>query len=135
MIDVSVRISVPRATAWACFTEPKHIVNWNFAGDDWCCPTASNDLRVGGTLNSRMEARDGSFGFDFESTYTAVEPGTHLALSMSDGRTWTVDFADNGEGACIVTERFDPESENSHDLQRMGWQMILDRFAAYAANV
>ena len=135
MIEVSVRISAARATAWACFTEPEHIVNWNFAGDDWCCPTASNDLRVGGTLNSRMEARDGSFGFDFESTYTAVEPGTHLALTMSDGRTWTVDFADDGEGACTVTERFDPESENSHDMQRMGWQMILDRFAAYAANV
>lgn len=135
MIEVSVRILVPRATAWACFTEPEHIVNWNFAGDDWCCPTASNDLRVGGTLNSRMDARDGSFGFDFESTYTAIEHATHLALTMSDGRTWTVDFADDGEGACIVTERFDPESENSHDMQRMGWQMILDRFAAYAANV
>lgn len=135
MIEVSVRISVPRATAWACFTEPEHIVNWNFAGDDWCCPKASNDLRVGGTLNSRMEARDGSFGFDFESTYTAVEHATHLALTMGDERTWTVDFADDGEGACIVTERFDPETQNSHDMQRMGWQMILDRFAAYAANV
>lgn len=135
MIEVSVRISVPRATAWASFTEPEHIVNWNFAGDDWCCPKASNDVRVGGTLNSRMEARDGSFGFDFESTYTAVEPGTHLALSMSDGRTWTVDFADNGEDACIVTECFEPESENSHDMQRMGWQMILDRFAAYSAKI
>ena len=102
MIDVSVRISVPRATAWACFTEPKHIVNWNFAGDDWCCPSCSNDLRVGGTLNSRMEARDGSFGFDFESTYTAVDPGKHLALTMGDGRRWTVDFSDRGDGTCLV---------------------------------
>ena len=135
MIEVSTAVSAAPHSAWSAFTEPEHVVNWNFAGDDWCCPSCSNDLRVGGTFTSRMEARDGSFGFDFESTYTAVDPGKHLALVMSDGRRWTVDFSDQGDGTCIVTERFDPEGENPHDMQRMGWQMILDRFAAYAARL
>ncbi len=135
MIEVSTAVSAAPHTAWRAFTEPEHVVNWNFASDDWCCPKASNDVRVGGTLNSRMEARDGSFGFDFESTYTAVDPGQHLALAMSAGRRWTVDFRDRGDGTCLVTERFDPESENSHEMQRMGWQMILDRFAAYASSL
>jgi len=135
MIEVSSAVSAAPHAAWSAFTEPEHIMKWNFAGDDWCCPSCSNDLRVGGTLNSRMEARDGSFGFDFESTYTTVEHATHLALAMGDERTWTVDFTDDGEGACIVTERFDPETQNSHDMQRMGWQMILDRFAAYASGL
>ena len=81
-----------------------------------------------------MEARDGSFGFDFESTYTGVIEGEQIHLMMADGRRWEVHFADAGEGTRI-TERFDPEAQNPEDMQRMGWQMILDRFADYASGL
>lgn len=134
MIEVTALTAAPRSTAWQAFTDPNHVVNWNFAGDDWCCPSCSNDVRVGGTWNSRMEARDGSFGFDFESTYTEVGPERLLRLTMADGRRWEVEFADE-DGGTRITERFDPESENPHDMQRMGWQLILDRFAAYASTL
>jgi uncharacterized protein YndB with AHSA1/START domain len=134
MIEVSSLTSARRSLAWSAFTDPNHVVNWNFAGDDWCCPSCRNDLRVGGTLSSRMEARDGSFGFDFESTYTQVVEGSLLALTMADGRRWEVEFSDE-DGRTCVTERFDPEGENPHDMQRMGWQMILDRYAAYASSL
>jgi uncharacterized protein YndB with AHSA1/START domain len=134
MIEVTALTSASRSTAWRAFTDPTHVVNWNFAGDDWCCPSCTNDVRVGGTLTSRMEARDGSFGFDFESTYTGVVEGKQIHLIMADGRRWEVHFADAGEGTRI-TERFDPEAQNPEDMQRMGWQMILDRFAAYASGL
>ena len=134
MIEVSSVTSARRSLAWSAFTDPNHVVNWNFAGDDWCCPSCTNDVRVGGTLTSRMEARDGSFGFDFESTYTEVVEGEQIHLMMADSRRWEVHFADAGEGTRI-TERFDPEAENPEDMQRMGWQMILDRFAAYASGL
>jgi uncharacterized protein YndB with AHSA1/START domain len=134
MIEVTVLTSASRSAAWHAFTDPTHVVNWNFAGDDWCCPSCTNDVRVGGTWTSRMEARDGSFGFDFASTYTEVVEGEKIHLLMADGRRWEVEFSDEGTGTRI-TERFDPEAENPEDMQRTGWQMILDRFAAYASGL
>lgn len=134
MIEVTALTSASRSTVWHAFTDPSHVVNWNFAGDDWCCPSCTNDVRVGGTWSSRMEARDGSFGFDFESTYTEVVEGEKIHLLMADGRRWEVEFSDEGTGTRI-TERFDPEAENPEDMQRTGWQMILDRFAAYASGL
>lgn len=134
MIEVTALTSASRSATWHAFTDPTHVVNWNFAGDDWCCPSCTNDVRVGGTWTSRMEARDGSFGFDFASTYTEVVEGEKIHLLMADGRRWEVHFADTSEGTRI-TERFDPEAENPEDMQRTGWQMILDRFAAYASGL
>ena len=134
MIEVTALTSARRSTAWHAFTDPTHVVNWNFAGDDWCCPSCTNDVRVGGTWTSRMEARDGSFGFDFASTYTEVVEGEKIHLLMADGRRWEVEFSDEGTGTRI-TERFDPEAENPEDMQRTGWQMILDRFATYASGL
>ena len=134
MIEVTALTSARRSTAWHAFTDPTHVVNWNFAGDDWCCPSCTNDVRVGGTWTSRMEARDGSFGFDFASTYTEVVEGEKIHLLMADGRRWEVEFSDEGTGTRI-TERFDPAAENPEDMQRTGWQMILDRFAAYASGL
>ncbi|MGA0110156.1 MAG: SRPBCC domain-containing protein, partial [Schleiferiaceae bacterium] len=134
MIEVTALTSARRSTAWHAFTDPTHVVNWNFAGDDWCCPSCTNDVRVGGTWTSRMEARDGSFGFDFASTYTEVVEGEKIHLLMADGRRWEVEFSDEGTGTRI-TERFDPEAQNPEDMQRAGWQMILDRFATYASGL
>ena len=134
MIEVSALTSANRSAAWRAFTDPTHVIHWNFAGDDWCCPSCTNDVRVGGTWTSRMEARDGSFGFDFASTYTEVVEGEKIHLLMADGRRWEVEFSDEGTGTRI-TERFDPEAQNPEDMQRAGWQMILDRFAAYASGL
>jgi uncharacterized protein YndB with AHSA1/START domain len=101
MIEVTALTSASRSAAWHAFTDPTHVVNWNFAGDDWCCPSCTNDVRVGGTWTSRMEARDGSFGFDFASTYTEVVEGEKIHLLMIDGRRWEVHFADTSEGTRI----------------------------------
>lgn len=132
MIEISAELSCDVATAWACWTEPSHIVQWNFAGDDWCCPESSNELTLGGRLSSRMEARDGSFGFDFVCTYEVIEPQRRLQLLIEDGRRWEIWF-DETPGGCRVSERFEPESQNDPELQRAGWQMILNRFASYAS--
>lgn len=127
-ITVSVSVAAPRNVAFAVFTDPEHIVRWNAASPDWHCPRATQDLRVGGRFTSRMEACDGSEGFDFSGVYTAVVPGESLAYTMDDGRTVTISFTEAG-GVTTVTETFDPETENSRELQAAGWQSILDSYA------
>ena len=109
-------------------------MHWNAASDDWHCPKAENDLRAGGTFSFRMEARDGSFGFDFGGTYTEVKPQQRFAYTIGDGRKVSVDFAKDGNGT-KVTETFEAETENPLEMQRHGWQGILDRFKAYAERV
>lgn len=133
MIEITAELTCDIATAWACWTLPEHVTEWNFAGDDWCCPWCENELRVGGRICSRMEARDGSMGFDFGSTYDVVEPNARLRLTMDDGSRWEVLFTSAASG-CQVTQRFEPEQQNDPGLQRQGWQMILDRFASYASQ-
>ncbi|MBS1582537.1 MAG: SRPBCC family protein [Bacteroidetes bacterium] len=130
-ITVSAHVAKPVASVWNAYTEPRHITQWNAASDDWHCPSAENDLRVGGRFSSRMEARDGSFGFDFGGTYTAVAPLQQLAYTMDDGRTCEVRFTADSEGTRVTTT-FDAEGENPAEMQRQGWQAILDRFKAYA---
>ncbi len=130
MITISTTISAPIEKVWACWNEPKHITQWNFAIDTWCCPSAESDLRVGGKLKSRMEAKDGSIGFDFEATYTAVIENQKVEMALEDGRKVEVTF-EVSEDQVTVTERFDPESENPEDMQRQGWQAILDNFKRY----
>ncbi len=127
-ITVSVTVPVPSAVAFEIFTNPTYIMQWNAASPEWCCPLAIQDLRVGGSFTSRMEARDGSEGFDFTGTYTLVEPGVALGYTMADGRTVSVRFAEVA-GVTTVTEVFDPESEHSPELQQAGWQSILDAYA------
>lgn len=129
-ITVSATVNAPVDTVWQCWTEPAHIMQWNSASDDWHTPRAENDLRTGGSFSSRMEARDGSVGFDFGGTYTEVVPQEKIAYTMDDGRTVSVLFEEQ-DGATLVTETFDAESENSVDLQREGWQSILDNFKAH----
>jgi uncharacterized protein YndB with AHSA1/START domain len=129
IVETSVRVPIEKA--WRYFTGPEHITKWNAASDDWHSPRATNDLRVGGQFTCRMEARDGSMGFDFAGTYDDVVPNQRIAYHMSDGRKVVVAFAQEGD-ATRVTETFDPESQHPLEMQRGGWQAILDNFKKYA---
>ncbi len=128
-IQVQAIISADKQKVWDYYTLPEHITKWNFASDDWCCPTASNDLKVGGRYVARMEAKDGSFGFDFDATYTELNEGYSLRYVFG-GRAASVEFSGQ-EGKTQVTITFDPETVHSVDLQRQGWQAILDNFKKY----
>lgn len=133
-ITVQADVSADPGRAWECYTKPEHIVHWNFASNDWHCPKATNDLRVGGKYSARMEARDGSFGFDFEAVYDTVRAQNGFTYTMGDGRKAAVDFEKMPNGT-RVTVRFDPETENSLEMQQSGWQAILDNFKKYAEAV
>lgn len=120
--------------AWAAYAQPQHVTQWNAASDDWCCPRAENDPRPLGRFNYRMESRDGKFGFDFTGVFTVIEAPTRLAYKMDDGRAAEVSFRPEASGT-QVTVTFEAEAQNSLELQRQGWQAILDRFAAYAGTL
>lgn len=133
-ITIEALVAAPPAKVWECWTAPEHITQWNFASDDWCCPHAHSDLRVGGKYLARMEAKDGSVGFDFEARFDTVEPGQALAYTMTDGRRAITHFSEEGEATRISTE-FDPESTNPIQMQRDGWQAILDNFKHYVESI
>jgi uncharacterized protein YndB with AHSA1/START domain len=129
-IQIEALISAPVQSVWLAYTQPSHIINWNFASPDWQCPWAKNDMRVGGKYEARMEARDGSFGFEFEAVYEAIDPQKSFSYTMPDGRNVQVSFEEMGEKTKIRIV-FDPENQNLLDLQKNGWQSILDNFKAY----
>lgn len=126
-VTIEATVNAPVEKAWQYWTQPEHITQWNFAADSWQCPSATADLHVGGKFTSRMEAKDGSFGFDFEGTYTDVEENRLLAYAMPDGRKVEVHFSAEGD-TTTVTESFDAETQNDVEMQRAGWQAILDNF-------
>lgn len=130
-ITVTALINASPRDAWEYWTKPEHIVQWNTASADWHTSHASVDLKQGGRFLSRMEAKDGSIGFDFEGTFTKVVHGELIEYVLEDNRKVSVRFA-NQEGAVIVTETFDTETENPVELQRDGWQAILNNFKTYA---
>lgn len=132
-ITVSSKVNTPVKKVWELWTGPEHIVIWNTPSDDWHTPRAENDLRVGGQFLSRMEAKDGSFGFDFKGKYDEVVEHKRIAYTMEDGRKAVVDFHENN-GKTEVTTTFDPEEENSVEMQRDGWQAISDNFKRYAES-
>lgn len=132
-ITVEALVGADTKKVWDAWTQPAHITKWNFASDDWQCPKAENDLRVGGRYAARMEAKDGSFGFDFEAIYDEVEEQKRSAYTMADGRKAVTDFADLG-GSTKVTTTFDAEDTNPVDMQRAGWQAILDNFKKYVES-
>ena len=115
---------------WDAWNDPADIKQWNSAQDDWHTTRSTVDLREGGKFTSRMEAKDGSEGFDFEGTYTRVVPQKAIEYRMSDGREVKVEFVERG-GAVLVKETFDAEAENPPELQRQGWQAILDNFGRH----
>ena len=133
MITVETLVNAPVEHAWKIWTEPEHIMGWNFASDDWECPAAENDLRVGGRFTATMAAKDGSASFVFGGTYDVMEPYRMIAYKMDgeDARKVEVSFEEI-DGMTKVVERFDPENENPEEMQRAGWQAILDNFKAYA---
>jgi uncharacterized protein YndB with AHSA1/START domain len=135
-ITVSVSVHAPIEKVWSAWTEPQHIMQWNAASDDWHTPRAENDLRVGGMFSSRMEARDGSQGFDFGGTYTEIVPNEGIAYTMDgdDARKVEISFTSEGDSVKIV-EMFEPEHENSVEMQKGGWQSIMDRFKAYVEKM
>lgn len=129
-ITVETSVKIPVATAWTYWTEPQHITEWNTASDDWHTPLSKNDLRVGGRFLSRMEAKDGSFGFNFSGTYDEVVLNTVIAYTLDDDRKVRITFTDQGDTTKIV-EMFEAESENPIEFQRGGWQSILDHYKTY----
>ena len=130
-ITVSALVNKPVADVWNTWTDPKHITQWCAASDDWHCPKATNDLKTGGKFSSTMAARDGSFSFDFEGVYDDVQPHQRIAYTMADGRTCEILFTAENGGTRVV-EAFDAETQNPVEMQRTGWQALLDRFKAYA---
>lgn len=130
-ITVEAEVKAPVGKVWECYVTPKHITKWNNASDDWHTTRAENDLRVGGKFLSRMEAKDGSLGFDFEGVYDDVKENERIAYTMGDGRKAEITFMDeDNETKMIVT--FDAESQNPIEMQREGWKAILDNFKKYA---
>ncbi|MBL7871814.1 MAG: SRPBCC family protein [Cyclobacteriaceae bacterium] len=133
VITIGATIQSSMEKVWECWSEPKHIVHWNNASPDWHTPKAENDLKVNGTFTYTMAARDGSMSFDFGGTYTKVEKFKRIEYIMNDGRKAKNDFQPLGDRVKVVVT-FEAESENSIELQRGGWQAILDNFKQYVQS-
>jgi len=133
-IMVGVHIHSDIDTVWDTYTNPKHIMNWNAASEDWHCPKSENDLRVGGEFHSTMAARDGNMEFDFWGTYTKIVPKELICYTMGDGRKAEVEFQNDGHCVNVIVE-FEPEGENSRELQEQGWGAILENFADYVQSL
>lgn len=127
-IVISTTIAAPIDRVWAAWTGPDDIIHWNFAAEDWCCPTAEIDLSPGGRFSYRMEARDGSTGFDFEGTFTRIVQGSEIEYALADGRRVQVRFSQAEDSGVLVEEVFEAEDTMSGEQQRQGWQAILDNF-------
>lgn len=129
-IIVTLEINAPIEKVWECWTNPEDIVNWNFASDDWHCPKAENDLRVGGKFKLTMAAKDDNFSFDFVATYTLVEPMLRIEYSIEDGRKVSVMMVQEDEHVIII-ESFEPEKINPREMQHHGWKAIMKNFKKY----
>lgn len=130
-LTVEVHVAAPVDHVWKCWTDPAHVVGWNFASDDWHAPAARNDLRIGGVFCYTMAAKDGSMAFDFEGTFDLLEPKSLLGYQLGDGRAVRIYFSEV-DGGTHVREVFDAEGENTLELQQQGWQSILDNFKLHA---
>jgi len=133
LLTVEATVNAPVEKAWEFYTQPSHITNWNFASPDWHSPSAENDLRVGGKFNFRMEAKDGSFGFDFWGHYDEVKENEVLEYTMGDGRKAVVSFVPENGNTRVVTT-FEAEQTHSIEMQQGGWQAILDNYKAYVES-
>jgi uncharacterized protein YndB with AHSA1/START domain len=131
MITVQTKVNTSIETVWKLWTSPEHVVKWNNASDDWHTPHAENDLKVGGKFKYTMASKDGTMSFDFEGVYTNIKEHALIAYEMADGRKVKIVF-ENDPDSIKITESFDPETENSEEMQQQGWQAILDNFKKYA---
>ncbi|TYK67282.1 SRPBCC domain-containing protein [Colwellia echini] len=132
-ISIETIINAPLTKIWSAWTTPEDIKNWNFATNDWCCPTADINLAVGGKFTYQMAAKDGSMAFDFSGEFIEITPFKNISYKLEDNRTVLVSFIENTEGIKLV-ETFDAEDENSGEQQRQGWLLILENFKQYVEN-
>jgi uncharacterized protein YndB with AHSA1/START domain len=133
-ITVEATVNAPVEKVWKSWIEPDHIVKWNHASDDWHSPWAKADFRVGGSFSARMEAKDGSMGFDFGGVYDVIKPNEYIEYTIGDGRKVQVTFTKQGN-AIKVVETFEAENTHPIELQRGGWQAILDNFKKYTESL
>lgn len=133
VITVESTVNAPAEKVWNYWSNPVHIVKWAHASDDWHTTRAENDLRAGGSFTSRMEAKDGSFGFDFGGIYDDVRTHEYMEYTMSDGRKVKIKFTGDA-GKTKIVQSFDAESENPVEMQQAGWQAILDNFKKYTES-
>jgi uncharacterized protein YndB with AHSA1/START domain len=133
-ITIETVVKKPIGQVWEKLTIPEHIMKWNNASEDWYTPSAENDLRAGGTFNYKMAARDGSYSFDFGGIYDEVILNKKIAYTLGDGRRVGIEFIEEDEGVKVV-ETFEAEGNHSLEMQRAGWQAILDNFKRYAEKI
>lgn len=132
-VTVETTVQLPPGKVWDYWTKPEHITQWNYALDTWHCPAAENDLRNGGRFSARMEARDGSMGFDYAGEYDLVSAPRKLLCTLDDGRRVNIEFISMDQKT-IITETFEVEDTHTLEQQKMGWQAILDNFKKYAES-
>lgn len=132
-ITIEATVNAPVKKVWDLWTGTQHIVKWNAASDDWHTPKAEHELKEGGKFVFRMEAKDGSFGFDFGGVYDVVKPAEKLDYTMGDGRKVKIDFVNQGDKTHIKTV-FEAENQNPIEMQQDGWQAILNNFKKYAES-
>jgi uncharacterized protein YndB with AHSA1/START domain len=133
-VDISTTVNAPIEKVWEKFTSEDHIIHWNQASPDWHCPKAKNDFRAGGDFSYRMEAKDGSFGFDFGGTYDEVKEKELIRYTLGDGRKVTIHFIQVAD-TVRIEQSFEAENQNPVEMQRAGWQAILDSFKNYTESV
>jgi uncharacterized protein YndB with AHSA1/START domain len=133
VLTVETTVNAPVEKVWEYWTSPEHITKWCSPSDDWHTPTAENDLRTGGKFSSRMEAKDGSMGFDFAGVYDEVRPNEYIEYTIGDGRKVDITFSSDGKQTKVV-ENFEAESINPIEMQQGGWQAIIDNFKKYTES-
>ncbi|SHG71518.1 SRPBCC family protein [Pedobacter caeni] len=133
-ITIETIVNAPVEIVWKAWTAPEHIVQWNNASEDWHTPKVENDLRAGGKFLSRMEAKDGSFGFDFAGIYDEVKTNELISYTLGDDRKVSISFSGNGN-TTKITETFEAENTNPVEMQKGGWQAILDNFKKYTESI
>ncbi len=133
-VEVKTWVHAPIDHVWTCWVTPEHVMGWNFASDDWHTPKATNDLRIGGRFVYTMDAKDGSFSFDFSGEFVEIDDHKKIITRLDDDRMVIVEFERVDHGV-LIRETFEIEDENSEELQRQGWQAILDNFKKYTESV
>ncbi|MBK7682609.1 MAG: SRPBCC domain-containing protein [Bacteroidetes bacterium] len=134
MITVSTAVNAPIEKVWKAWNSPEHITQWYFASDDWHAPKAENDLQVGKKFTISMAAKDGSFSFDLIGEYINIKENEYIEYNLEDGRNVQIDF-EIADHKVFVTESFEPENENPEEMQRDGWQAILDNFKKHVEQI
>lgn len=132
-ISIETEVKATPAQVWDAWVTPEDITRWNFAIEEWCCPSAELNLEVGGAFKYRMAAKDGSMAFDFEGTFIKITPHTSIHFELGDNRVVTVEFTETATGVRVV-ETFDAEDEHSAEMQKQGWQSILNNFKKHVES-